>query len=237
MTTEDVIEALRDLGSGHHRDQYKRFGIEAPEAFGVKSPDLQKLAKSIGRDHNLAIELFDQPIHEAKLISAFLADPNLLSAETMDHWVSEVYSWDLCDNLCMHLIRRSPLAEEMAYQWVIDNREYVRRCGLVVMTSLSIHNKKASNDALLNFTKAAIPFVTDERNFVRKAISWLLRTQGKRNLALRAAILKKCDEITAFHPKTRSAKWIVNDVRRELMKRDLIERMKNREVPHEPYST
>lgn len=225
MTVKEVIEALRDLGTEHHRNQLSRYKIEVQEAFGVKSPDIQTLAKSIGRNHELAIELFDQPIHEAKLIIAFLADPKRLSAETMNHWVSQLYSWDLCDNLCMHLLRKSPLAEKMAFKWVIDDREFVRRSGLVVMTSLTIHNKKASNESLLKFTEAALPFVTDERNFVKKAVSWLLRTQGKRNLTLRETILKKCDEITALHPSSKSGSWIVADVRRELMKRQLVERL------------
>ncbi len=228
MTVEGVIEALRELGSEHHRNQLSHYGIDAPEAIGVKSPDIQKLAKNIGKDQDLAIEIFDQPIHEAKLIAAFLADPKQLNAEVMDHWVRQLYSWDLCDNLCMHLIRRSPFAEKMAFKWVVDDREFVRRSGLVVMTSLTMHNKKASNESLILFTEAALPFVTDERNFVRKAISWLLRTQGKRNLALREVILKKCDEITALHPSNKTVKWIVSDVRRELMKKQVIERLEKR---------
>lgn len=228
MTKEEVIEALRNLGTAHHRNQLPRYGIDAAQALGVKSPDIQKLAKHIGKNHELAIELHDEPIHEAKLITAFLADPKALTPEITDHWVSEIYSWDLCDNLCMHLIRRSPLAEELAFKWVKDDREYVRRCGLVVMTSLTMHNKKASNEYLLRFTEATLPYVTDERNFVKKAISWLFRTQGKRNLDLRTAILERCDEINTLHPTNKSVKWIVSDVKRELMKKEVIERLERK---------
>lgn len=225
MTVEKVIEILREMGTEHHRNQLTRFGIEATEAFGVKSPAVQKLAKEIGKDHELAIQLFDQPIHEAKLIAAFLAEPGQLTKEQMDHWASQVYSWDLCDNLCMHLFRRSQIAEEAAYQWIKDDREFVRRCGLVVMTSLSIHHKKARNEELLKFTDAAASYVTDERNFVKKAISWLYRTQGKRNPDLRDMILEKCNHIAAIHSSSKSARWIISDVRRELTKKKVVERL------------
>ncbi|MDW3194195.1 MAG: DNA alkylation repair protein [Cytophagales bacterium] len=229
MTTQEVIKALRALGTEHHRNQFARFGIVASEAFGVKSPDIQKLAKQIGKNHELAVQLFEEPHHEAKLITAFLAEPKLLTKELMDHWASQVYSWDLCDNLCMHLFRRSPLAEEVAYQWVMDDREFVRRCGLVLMTSLSIHNKKASNEWLLKYIEAATPYVTDERNFVKKAVSWLLRSQGKRNLTLRTTILEKCDQIATKHPTSKSVIWIISDVRRELMKKEVLERLERKE--------
>lgn len=228
MTAKEVIEALKALGTAHHRNQLSRFGIVAPEAFGVKSPDIQMLAKSIGMDHDLAIELFNHSLHEAKLITAFLADPKQLTKELMEHWARQVYSWDLCDNLCMHLFRRSPLAEEVALNWIDDNHEFVRRCGLVVLTSLSIHQKKASNEDLLKYTNAAILYVTDERNFVKKAISWLLRTQGKRNLALREVILKKCGEIASLNPSSKSAKWLISDVKRELMKPSVLERLQKK---------
>lgn len=228
MTGEDVIEALKKLGTAHHRNQLSRFGIVAPETFGVKSPDIQVLAKSIGKNHDLAIELFNHSLHEAKLITAFLAEPKQLTKELMDHWARQVYSWDLCDNLCMHLFRRSPLAEEVALNWIEDEHEFVRRCGLVVLTSLSLHQKKATNEDLLKYTNAAIHYVTDERNFVKKAISWLLRTQGKRNLALRDVILKKCEEIASLNPSSKSAKWIISDVKRELMKPSVLERLKKK---------
>lgn len=130
----------------------------------------------------------------------------------MNHWTAQIYSRDLCDTRCMHLYRSSPLAEALAFQWIEDEREFVRRCGLVVMTSLSIHHKKASNESLLKFTEAVISCVTDERNFVKKAISWILRTQGKRNMELRKIILEKCDAIEANHPTSKSTKWIVSDV-------------------------
>lgn len=229
MTIEEVIKALQELGTEHHRNLFKHFGIDAPDAFGVKSPDIQKLAKQIGKNHELAIQLFEEPYHEAKLITAFLAEPKQLTLEQMDHWVNQVYSWDLCDTLCMHLFRKSPLAEEIAYQWITEEREFVRRCGLVVMTSLSIHNKKASNKTLFKYVEASTPYVTDERNFVKKAISWLLRTQGKRNLDLRAAILKKCEDIAATHPSSKSARWIISDVQRELIKKEVLERLERKE--------
>ncbi len=228
MTADEVIRELQKLGTDHHRNQFTHFGIHAPGALGVTSPDLQKLAKTIGKDHQLAIELFELSTHEAKLISAFLADPKLLTAELMDHWANEIYSWDLCDTLCMHLFRRSPLAEEISFTWIKNESEFVRRCGLVVMTSLSIHSKKASNDSLMKFMNVAIPYVTDERNFVKKAVSWLLRTLGKRNLELRHVILENCDLIEKNTPTSKSARWIVNDVRRELMKKRIIERLEKK---------
>ena len=53
----DVTAALASLkrqGSKVHRDGYARYGIQAPKAFGVPMKDIQALAKTLGRSHELA---------------------------------------------------------------------------------------------------------------------------------------------------------------------------------------
>ena len=228
MQVSEVIDQLKILGSQHHKNQFSRFGIQVTEAYGVSSAKLKILAKTIGKDHNLALDLYPQNLHEAKLICAFIADPLALSKETMNEWTSGIYSWDLCDNLCMHLFRKSPLAKEMALCWIKNDREFVRRCGLVVMVSLSIHQKKASNDELFAFSEIALNYVMDDRNFVKKAISWLFRQQGKRNLEMRNRILKLCVITENQNPDSKSARWIVSDVRRELNKPTVLERLRSK---------
>jgi 3-methyladenine DNA glycosylase AlkD len=55
---------------------------------------------------------------------------------------------------------------------------------------------------------------TDERNFVRKAVSWALRNIGKRNRVLNRAAIKTARAPQAMDSK--SARWVAADALREL---------------------
>ena len=55
---------------------------------------------------------------------------------------------------------------------------------------------------------------TDERIFVKKAVSRALRTIGKRNLKLNKAAIQVAREIQEFD--SRAARWIASDTLREL---------------------
>jgi 3-methyladenine DNA glycosylase AlkD len=60
---------------------------------------------------------------------------------------------------------------------------------LPLMAALALHNQEAQNAKFLRFLKTVRRDAFDERNFVRKAVSWSLRQIGKRKLELnRAAI-------------------------------------------------
>lgn len=143
----------------------------------------------------------------------------------MDTWVQGMYSWDLCDSSCMHLFRKSNMAYTKSAKWVKSDEEFIKRCGLVLMTTLALHDKKASNETIIEFVPYALDNLTDERNFVKKANSWLLRQIGKRNELLRKEILRICylKKKESLHSK--AANWVINDVKRELENEKIISRL------------
>ena len=55
---------------------------------------------------------------------------------------------------------------------------------------------------------------SDERNFVKKAVSWALRTIGERNLELNKATIQLAREIQELDP--RAVGWIASNTLREL---------------------
>ncbi len=75
----DVKAALKWLeaqGTERYRDQMDaRFGIVTDKAFGTSMADVKLLAKTIGKDHELAQALWDSGWHEAKALAAFVVDP------------------------------------------------------------------------------------------------------------------------------------------------------------------
>ncbi|MDA1189402.1 MAG: DNA alkylation repair protein [Chloroflexi bacterium] len=70
-----VMSRLKAMGSETDQDYGARFGIQTELAYGVKTPELRTFAKELGKDHELALLLWNEPAHEAKKRAAMLADP------------------------------------------------------------------------------------------------------------------------------------------------------------------
>ena len=214
MTVKEIIAELKKHGSEYNRQGMKRFGINVDKAFGVNVPVMRKLAKRIGRNHVLALKLWESGYHEARHVATMIADPKLTTKTLLNRWVKDFNSWDIVDGSCSNLIRKTEYAYEMIPKWAKSNKEFVRRTAFSLIAYLAVHDKKKSDEEFLQFFPLIKEYSTDERNFVKKAVNWSLRQIGKRSSFLRDQAIKLAEEIKMIN--SRSPKWIANDAIREL---------------------
>jgi len=214
MKTTEIIERIKSLANPRNVEGMARFGINPTNTYGVSVPVLRKMAREIGRDHALALELWASGIHEARMLACFIDRPDMVTEEQMESWVKDFDSWDVCDQCCSNLFDRNHLAYEKAIQWSEREEEFVRRAGFVLMAALSVHDKKADDRLFVGFMPLIKKHATDERNFVKKAVNWALRQIGKRNRNLNEVALKIAEEIKQIESK--SARWLASDAIREL---------------------
>ncbi len=215
MTKKQIIAKLKSLSNPKNLEGMKRFGINPKNALGVKIPDLRKLAKEIGKNHNLAQELWDSKIHEAKILASMIDELKLVTKKQADKWIKDFDSWDVCDQVCMNLFDKTSFAFERAIIWTKNKTEFERRAGFALMACIAFHDKNSSDEKFLNFFSSIKKHSTDERNFVKKAINWALRQIGKRNKNLCKKAIKLAEEIQKIDSK--SAKWIAYDTIKELI--------------------
>lgn len=209
-----ILERLRSLGDPRNCEGMGRFGINVEKAYGVSMPALRKLAKELGRDHELASDLWDSQIHEARILACLIDDPKLVTEAQMDSWVKDFDSWDVCDQCCMNLFDKTPYAYKKVIEWSCRKEEFVRRAAFSLMATLAVHDKKAADDVFLSFFPAIAAAASDDRNFVKKAVNWALRQIGKRNPVLNKVAIRAAEEI--FRVDAVSARWIAADALREL---------------------
>lgn len=211
---EEIIDTLKSMSSSHNVEGMARFGINTATALGISMVSIRKIAKQIKKDHDLAGELWGSGIHEARILACLIDDPCQVSEEQMERWVSEFNSWDLCDQCCSSLFDKTPHAYDKCFHWSRDDREYVKRAGFVMMATLSVHDKIATDEKFRQFFPEIVRGSTDERNFVKKAVNWALRQMGKRNETLNAECIELGMKIKELDSK--SARWIASDALREL---------------------
>jgi len=224
VTPSEVLERLRSLADPEAKAGMARFGIETRQALGISIPTLRALAREIGRDHDLAEELWASGVHEARVLAALVDEPKLVTEEQMERWAAQIDSWDVCDGVCSTLFDRTPFAYGKAAEWSGRDPEFVKRAGFVLMAALAVHDKRAADERFLEMLPLIERESHDERNFVKKAVNWALRQIGKRNRSLNAAAIEAGERIRA--QGSGPARWIAADALRELRSEKVQARLK-----------
>jgi 3-methyladenine DNA glycosylase AlkD len=213
-SAKDVLDKLQSKAKPEQLAGMAKYGIRVEGRLGVSVPDMRRLAKELGRDHKLALDLWRTGIAEAKIVAGMVGDPAKLTEEQMDEWVKGINSWDVCDQVCMNLFERNELAWKKIVDWSEREEEFVKRTAFSLIACLAWHDKKASDEKFVELLPIVIREATDERNFVKKAVNWALRNIGKRNPNLNEAAVNAAKRIQRLDSK--AARWIAADAIREL---------------------
>ncbi len=214
MTRAEVMGWLERQGTQRAVAGMARYGIEAKHAFGVPMGKLLLLKKRLGTDHALAMALWESGWYEARLLAALVGDPARVTARQMNAWAASFENWADCDTVCFKLWDRSPFAWQKAREWAVSPRELVKRGGFVLMACLALHDKVTPDERFLAFLPLIEKGAGDERNLVKKGVSWALRSIGRRSLTLNAAALEVARRLALS--EAAAPRWVGKDAFREL---------------------
>jgi len=225
-SVQQIVERLNALARPDQVEGMARYGMTAQGRLGVSIPNLRRLAKEVGQDHSLALALWKTGIPEARIVAAMIADPQELTGEQMEEWVQDLDSWDVCDQVCMNLLEKTPLAWPKILAWAEREEEFVKRAAFALIACLAWHDRQAEDEQFIALLPLLKRGSTDERNYVKKAVNWALRNIGKRNPRLNRAAIAAAQEIQQLN--SRAARWIASNAIKELESQAVQERLKNK---------
>lgn len=209
-----ALSSLERMSTKRDRENLVRFGITASKAFGVSMANLQVLARRLGRNHELAAALWDTGWYEARMLTSFVDEPARVTPAQMDRWCRDFDNWGICDTVCFHLFDRTPHAWAKVAQWHDKRAEFVKRAAFALLASLALHDRRTGDEPFVESLTLIERAATDERNFVKKGVSWALRSVGRRNAALNTAAVKVARRLSAS-PNT-AARWVGKGALKEL---------------------
>ena len=217
LAVQEALESLERLSSKKVLDDMpKRYGIFVKKAWGVKVSDIQNVAKGIGHSHELAEALWKTGWYEARMLASFVDEPERVTPAQMDRWCRDFDNWGIVDTVCFKLFDRTPHAFGKIKQWATREAEFEKRAAYALLACVALHNKEAPE----KFFAGCLPLIesaaTDDRNFVKKGVSWALRAVGMRSANLRAAATKLAERLAAS--PVASARWVGKDALRDLTK-------------------
>lgn len=196
--------ALRQEANSKHAKVLQRFFKTGPGEYGegdkfigIKVPVLRSIAKKYHTlNYKELKDLLSSEIHEERLISLFILETKFrMSEEREKEKIFNFYirnrkrvnNWDLIDLSAPNIIGNYLYDKErqLLYELVISKNLWERR--MAVMASFAFIKKNDFDDAL----KLAGILLKDEHDLIHKAVGWMLREIGKRNLKTEEAFLKK----------------------------------------------
>ena len=218
-----IIAHLETLRSEENILGMARFGIVTDKAIGISNPDLQKIARTIKRDHGRALDLWRTGIREARMLAIYTADPTALTPAEARGWSEDFASWEIVDTAA-DLFTEAPFWQQLVTDFAADDREFVRRTAFAMIAGAAVHRKQEPDDTFVGYLPLIEAHSADPRNFVRKAVNWALRNIGKRNRTCHAPALALAEKLAGSPDKT--ARWIGKDAAKELSGEKLLARLK-----------
>jgi len=205
---------LKRRGTKANREGMARYAIRAEKVFGVSVGTLRERAKKLGRNHEVASGLWETGWYEARMLACFVDEPACVTPAQMDRWCKDFDNWAICDTACFHLFDRTPHAWKKIEKWARGRDEFVKRAAFALLASLALHDKASADEPFVRCLPLIEREATDERNFVKKAVSWALRAIGERRLALHDKAVALARRLAASPDRT--PRWVGKDALRQL---------------------
>lgn len=129
ITVPQLIEQLKSLGNEKVRAHNAKHGADDHSQFGVKLGDIRTLANQIKTNHELALELWQCEIVEAKLLATLIIRPQQLTADELDQMVKAVSYAQLADWLHSYVVKVHPESDKLREQWMVTDNAMGARAG------------------------------------------------------------------------------------------------------------
>ncbi|SES78304.1 DNA alkylation repair protein [[Clostridium] polysaccharolyticum] len=214
MEAKEIIQQLKEMSSDKFKQNVVRMGIPEENSIGVSTVMLRKMVPKIGRSNELAWDLWNTGYHEAKLLAVLLMEKKKVTLDDVRKMMTQVYSWDLCDHICKNLIIKIPGYQNLILEWCDNSNTYYRRAVFTLIASVSVHEKNVTEEEITSYLNLIKECSEDNREHVKKAVSWALREIGKIDYNYLERAIETAQEL-----KERSSKacqWIAKDALKEL---------------------
>lgn len=211
MEFNQIIQEFEELSDVDFAENMKKFGIDYVKSYGLRLPQIRKIAKQCGKNHELALKLWNHGYHETYLLATLVEEPEKVDSIQLNEWVNMFYSWDLVDQACINLLRFIPEAIDNIFTWSNSDAEFVKRTAFSLIAVLAVHNKDVDFDKYFEIIKEGSK---DNRNFVKKSVNWALRQIGKSSAENNKKALKLAYGILEID--NNASRWVARGAIKEL---------------------
>lgn len=204
MNHKDVQKELKSISNPEIAEHSHRFFKTGPGEYGegdifygIRVPDVRKVAKKFSRLSLSEIEkLLHSRYHEARLCALIILVSKCKKGDQgLRKKIYELYlrnteyinNWDLVDTSAVHIVGSYLMDKDrkVLYQLAESDSLWERR--IAIMSTFHFIKNNDFRDTLLIAEK----LLNDPHDLIHKAVGWMLREVGNRDLEEEEAFLQK----------------------------------------------
>ncbi len=204
MTLSDIQTRLRKLGNKERAKVLQRFFKTGPGEYaegdvflGIRVPELRKLAKEY-QDINPKVvqQLLKSSLHEERLLAllilvrSYARGNESLRERTYKLYLKHVQfinNWDLVDVSAEHVVGHFLMDRSKAPLYRLAKSEVLWQRRISIMSTFHFIKRHEFAETL----KIAKMLISDKEDLIHKAVGWMLREVGKRDLKAEEGFLKQ----------------------------------------------
>lgn len=172
------------------------------KSFGLGLTQLRKLAKKIGRNHQLALECWQSDYYDLRVIGLLIDEPNKITVAQAETQVEELSAGMLNHvfSFCDATLAKSSIAYEMAVKWQSSDSLPRKKSayGLFYELSKNKRNKRLTDQFFLSIISHINQTIDNEPKAVKLSMGTALMGIGKRNLKLNSAAIIVAERVGAI---------------------------------------
>jgi 3-methyladenine DNA glycosylase AlkD len=203
MTVESIRQKLQTLGSKEDAAFLQRFFKTGPGEYGegdvflgVRVPEVRKLVKQypdVGLKE--ARQLITSPKHEERLLALLILVRDFSRGDERSQ--KRIYAfylaktryinnWDLVDSSAEHIVGAFLMEKEKAPLYELAKSDSLWERRIAIMATFHFIKQMAFSETL----KISDMLLLDDHDLIHKAVGWMLREIGKRDMRTEEKFLK-----------------------------------------------
>lgn len=166
----EIKQSLRQLMDGQTAQSMRDKGVDYKLNWGASIPMLREKAEEIGKDYDLAIELWKADVRECKILATMIMPAEQILPEVVDIWMEQTPSQEIAEQAAFNLYQHLPYAPEKAYQWIASDKDMEQLCGFHILSRLFMNKQEPNERGINEFIDQALAALQGPAPSVRKAV-------------------------------------------------------------------
>lgn len=166
---KEIKQSFRQLMDGRTAQSMRDKGLDYKLNWGASIPMLREKAEEIGKDYDLAIELWKADVRECKILATMIMPVERMLPEVVDIWMEQMTSQEIAEQAAFNLFQYLPYAPEKAYQWIASDKELEQLCGFHILSRLFMNKQEPNERGINEFIDQALAALQGPPMVVRKA--------------------------------------------------------------------
>ena len=184
MKFHQVMDTLASMTDERSVEIWKKLGLGSDETFGIGLTRLRQLAKTLSKDHHLALQLWNSKNYDGKMLATMVEEPAKVTLDQINEQLKDAQAWLLANKYCEHIISNTAYQDQQIEAWTQSENKLLKKCGFVLLTSKAKNNKKVADACFIQFINQITREIQQEENWTKEAMNYALIAIGSRSKKL-----------------------------------------------------